>query len=562
MLSILGLALLFTSTVSATQCKVVPGDTKWPTSSQWKALSNAVGGRLQSVVPPAAACHNSFEGKPTYNASACSDLLERWSVDQALHYQSPTSVYWDFWTNGTCALTTNPDTPCTIGTYPRYVVAAKGVKDVQAAVRFAREKGVRLLIKNTGHDFNGKSIGANSLSIWTHQLKDVKIFESYADPSTSYTGSAVRLGAGWQGGEIYELLAKSGKTIVGGECATVGFAGGYIQGGGHGPLSGILGMASDHVLQYTVVTADGRHRIVDAANNADLFWALRGGGGGTFGVVTSVTVKTHDTPPVSTLTLDFTNGATNASAFWAGLTAFHGHTPAWAARGIYVYYEFSGAPSLTIRPLLAPHLSAAQLTSVVAPFLRDLDAAGVTYTHNITAWPTWLHAYRETFTTEGAGINMLTSSRLIQAQHLTPANNAALGDVFRGIAEDGKVVIGHAFTPRTANNAINPIWKDGVLLPLYNYFWTGNETQEQQWEAVDQMAGWDAKFKALTPGSGTYVSEANAYEPDWQHDFYGQSWARLSAVKKKVDPEGVFWSRQAVGSEKWVETEGGRLCRV
>lgn len=73
----------------------------------------------------------------------------------------------------------------------------------------------------------------------------------------------------------------------------MGFAGGYIQGGGHGPLTTILGMGTDSVLQYTLVTADGSYIMADAKNNSDIFWALRGGGGASWGVVISVSVTFH-----------------------------------------------------------------------------------------------------------------------------------------------------------------------------------------------------------------------------------------------------------------------------
>lgn len=79
--------------------------------------------------------------------------------------------------------------------------------------------GYHSVIKNTGHDFMGKSIGAGSLSIWTHQLKNIKIIDKYSDKSTSYTGSAVTFGAGWQTADIYNTLNAVGKVIVGGECA-------------------------------------------------------------------------------------------------------------------------------------------------------------------------------------------------------------------------------------------------------------------------------------------------------------------------------------------------------
>lgn len=65
-----------------------------------------------------------------------------------------------------------------------------------------------------------------------------------------------------------------------------------------------------------------------------------------------------------------------------------------------------------------------------------------------------------------------------------------------------------------------------------------------------------------TPGAGTYLNEADFRTPDWQEEFYGENWPRLSAIKKKYDPSGLLWARTAVGSEEWVESGDGRLCRV
>ena len=75
------------------------------------------------------------------------------------------------------------------------------------------------VIKNTGHDFMGKSTGPGSLSIWTHLFKEIQIINAYSDPSTDYTGPAIKLGSGWQVGDIFKELDKIGRTIVAGECA-------------------------------------------------------------------------------------------------------------------------------------------------------------------------------------------------------------------------------------------------------------------------------------------------------------------------------------------------------
>jgi FAD/FMN-containing dehydrogenase len=139
---------------------------------------------------------------------------------------------------------------CTQGGYPVYVVNATNVADIQAAVNFARNTGIRLVIKNTGHDFAGKSAGAGSLSVWTHHFKELAFLPDYS--SSEYTGPAIKAGVGIQGYELYAAADKLGVVGMGGECPTVGVTGGWIQGGGHSPMSSLWGMGADQALGFEV----------------------------------------------------------------------------------------------------------------------------------------------------------------------------------------------------------------------------------------------------------------------------------------------------------------------
>jgi FAD/FMN-containing dehydrogenase len=203
----------------------------------------------------------------------------------------------DLYTNRTCLPTTTSSDSCTIGEYPSYVVKAQTTFDIQASVLFASLYNIRLNIKNTGHDFMGRSTAAGSLSIWTHQFQEKTIINSYS--SSTYNGPAVRFGSGVQTGDAYAFLDTYGRVMVGGECKSVGFSGGYLPGGGHGPLATMYGMGSDNLLEMQVVTAGGIVMTVSDSQNSDLFWALRGGGAGTFAVTLSVTVKTYPSPKVA-----------------------------------------------------------------------------------------------------------------------------------------------------------------------------------------------------------------------------------------------------------------------
>lgn len=113
-----------------------------------------------------------------------------------------------------------------------FAVNATAPSDIQKTVDFVRQHNIRLVIRNTGHDYNGKSTGAGSLAIWTHFMKDQKIVDYQ---SSSYTGKAVKMGAGVEVIESYQFAHDNGLVTVGGDCPTVGVTGGWTQGGGgHG----------------------------------------------------------------------------------------------------------------------------------------------------------------------------------------------------------------------------------------------------------------------------------------------------------------------------------------
>lgn len=103
-----------------------------------------------------------------------------------------------------------------------------------------------------------------------------------SSPAGDYRGPAFKLGAGVQVSEIYETAEQEGYTAIGGECRDVGVVGGYTGGGGHSPMSPVYGLGSNQVLSVDIVTSDGRFVTANEKQNADLFWAVRGGGAATW----------------------------------------------------------------------------------------------------------------------------------------------------------------------------------------------------------------------------------------------------------------------------------------
>jgi FAD/FMN-containing dehydrogenase len=179
-------------------------------------------------------------------------------------------------------------------------VAGESPDDIADVVRFVRERGLRLAIKNTGHDYLGRSSGSDALLLWTHPMRQVSVHNSFTPagmpPDAEPNIPAVAVGAGARWLEVYQALGPHRRLALGGGCTTVGAAGGFIQGGGFGSFSKAHGTAAGNVLEMDVVTADGERVVASAHSHPDLFWALRGGGGGTFGVVSSVTYRTHPMP--------------------------------------------------------------------------------------------------------------------------------------------------------------------------------------------------------------------------------------------------------------------------
>lgn len=104
---------------------------------------------------------------------------------------------------------------------------------------------LRLVVKNISHDFSGRSLGAGALSIWTNWFKNIEFHQRYT--TATYSGPALTLGAAINNKELYAAAERFGVTAVGGLCTTVGAGGGFFAGGGHSPLTSLLGLGADQV---------------------------------------------------------------------------------------------------------------------------------------------------------------------------------------------------------------------------------------------------------------------------------------------------------------------------
>ncbi|KAL8963039.1 MAG: hypothetical protein Q9193_000645 [Seirophora villosa] len=441
-----------------------------------------------------------------------------------------------FFANRSCDPFLPPASPCETGNYVSYAINVTKPSDIAKGVAFATEHNIRLVIRNTGHDYNGKSTGAGSLGIWTHHLKDIDFFD-YKDDR--YTGKAYKIGAGVQGIEAYEAGNKIGLTVV----------------------------SADQVLAWEVITGTGKFLTATRDENSDLFWALAGGGGGTYGIVWSLTAKAHVDVPVSGANVSWTNEGISQETFSKSVAAYHAWTATVVDAGA-MSLGFGSNTTFDVGPVTAPGVSAEQLAALLQPLLDKLRDLGVNYTTPVVRqFPGYLEQFKammpflEVAIAQYGGWLLPRSVVLdnpdgLAAAYANITNGGAAG--FTSVALNvNQSVVGDVY------NAVNPAWRTALLdvIITTNYDATGplSDMIEQQEAMTDKYI---PPLKALAPDSGVYLNEGDWRDPDWQKSFYGANYDKLKSIKAKYDPNDIFYATTAVGSDDWVVEAPGRLCRV
>ncbi|KAJ4363200.1 hypothetical protein N0V83_010320 [Neocucurbitaria cava] len=563
-------------TNTTSRCKVYPGDLEWPSEEAWSHLDALTNNRLLEAPTPLAAVCYPGEG---YNGTKCAEYtVANWQRSY-LHMVDPIEMMSPVAQGMTCTPPVLFDSHgCTRGGFPRYVVNATEPKHVQLAVNFARNTGVRLVIKNTGHDFLGKSGGKDALSIWTHWMKSIEYIEEYVDEKLGYSGPAFKAGVGVQAFEIYKAAHEKGRVMVGGEGETVGVMGGYIQGGGHSPLTGLYGTGADQVLSYEVVTADGEFVVVNSTSHTDLFWALRGGGGSTFGVAISVTVKAHPDLEVTASRFSFSSAATGNETFWAAIRAYVDSWVANADAGTYTYWSLipsNGTFSFAFSPFFAPGKSEKEATALLQPWFTKLNDLGVKFDPNITHFDNYYDAWRSSFPLEAVQKpNVATASRQFPRSNFeTAEKRQELYEHIRASSEKNRVQVHfnmQAKDPANNDNAVSSHWRPLVSFSMQSVRWPINSTAAEILKIRKDFQDIDAQsWRDISPGAGSYLAEADRLEPNFGDAFWGTKYPRLLELKKKLDPQDVFFATTGVGSERWrvesidgLPNENGKLCRV
>ncbi|MFI4934670.1 MAG: FAD-binding protein [Caulobacterales bacterium] len=556
-----------------------PGKPGWPSFADWDALKARVGGRLVKVDSPLVDCVKD----PT--SPACAELFA--------NLRNP------FFIGDNVALTqTLGWTDAWTSQPSEYAVGAETSADVAAAVNFAREHRLRLVVKGGGHSYLGGSNAADSLMIWTRAMRDVTLHDSFVPAGCAgriAAEGAVSVGAGAMWLDAYDAVTtKAGRYVQGGGCTTVGVAG-LVQGGGFGSFSKGFGTGAANLLEAEIVTADGVVRIANACTNPDLFWAIKGGGGGTFGVVTRLTLRTHALPPFFGA-VQAKIGSTSEVAYRAliaqvlSLYRTSLMNPHWGEqisigfpRQLSVAMVFQGLTQAEAQETWRPFFdwvaarpgdyNFSKPTVFALPARMFWNPAvlksvpGVIKTDDRPDAPPGRFYWAGDGDQAGQVVHGYQSTWLSQ-QLLQPDRQGALVDALVHAAATWGVSLhlnkGLAGAPaealeRSRDTSTNPAVLDafalaitgGEELPAYPGIAGHEPDVDRGRRDVLTMRAAMAPLLALPAKPAAYISETDYFEPDWQMAFWGEHYGRLKRVKDRYDPGGLFFVHHGVGSEAW-----------
>lgn len=320
------------------------------------------------------------------------------------------------------------------------------------------------------------------------------------------------------------------------------------------------------VLQWEVITGSGEYLIATPEQNNDLYWALSGGGGGTYGIVLSMTVKAHVDTPTGGANLTFTSQGLSQDVYYSIIDLFQKSLPAQVDAGVFTMYvstlnaslhpntisdtdlrshsySFSNE-SFAVAPMMGPGLTPEQLREFLTPLTDKLESLNVTYTNYIGAFDSYTEAY------DGMFAPILTG--LSYASRLTPRdvmlnNGSALVDSYRWInAHGGQVTaLGINASLATASfpdNSVHPAWRDALAFTIVTRLWDYEAPWESNIDDLDLLTNViTPKLDEMIPYGATYLNEADFRDPNWKRTFYGENYEKLEAIKDKYDPEHVFY---------------------
>ena len=404
------------------------------------------------------------------------------------------------------------------------VVACRDVEAVQAAVRLAAEHRMPVAVVGGGHDISGRGLVKDNLVLDLRSMKQIEYDEGFQH---------VTIGTGVLASELLQSLPADRAVIVGG-CLSVGIVG-FTLGGGYGPLTAGFGLSCDALVEASIVLADGSFVLASEGVNPDLFWAVRGGGGG-FGVVTSIKLATHSLPDVLSsaivVPLEHAKDALIAvqeaidqepvhlSIFSAFVVGPEGR-PVLFASALWTGPRSSG---IELLDALVRATGGVEVKRQSQPFKETFDPQAE------AAWP------------KGDNYHLITRN----VSRLTDRVIDILVEGARELPTPKDFLLVHDF-----HGAATRVAADATAFPLRDDHFMIEITGH--WAAAEPDGGDDSRrwaedlSRRLLPVElpGGYPALLAPHEADRVREFYGSSAERLSALKLRVDPQDMF--RSAAG---------------
>jgi len=419
---------------------------------------------------------------------------------------------------------------------PQAVARPISAQDAAAAVKWCVAKGVPMRARSGGHSYVGYSSLNNGVMLDLRKLNQIHV---------NKRARFATVGAGCQLIDIYRTLAAQGVTVPGGSCPSVGVSG-VSLGGGMGLAARNFGMTADNIIGAQIVTADGRVRQVNNRSGSDLWWALRGGGGGNFGVVTQFTFRIHPIPANATY-FNVTFPASSAEEAIAAWQAWAPHTTTRITSILHVNGgggggvsinangQFFGTPGQLhgpIGPLL--NVPGAQLhTSYLPYFALQMLLAGCSQI-SYTACHTQGSSSGGTLPREQfrAGSDYVSK----------PLSAAGRRAVINAAASAGSA--GGSLLFDSYGGAINRVHPNATA------FVHRNELFCIQYFTSSSSMNWVNQSRAaMHPyvSGQCYQNYIDKGLKHWQQAYYGSNYKRLQQIRKKYDPHHFFNFPQAIG---------------
>lgn len=405
--------------------------------------------------------------------------------------------------------------------YPAGIVFCAGSEDVRNAITWARVQGVPICVRSGGHSYEGYSVLDNRLLIDLSGLTHLEVDHA---AGTATVGPGVRLL------DLYRALAAEGVAIAGGTCPGVGL-GGLILGGGVGFRSRRDGLTCDSMLDAEVVLADGRVVHASTSERPDLFWALRGGGGGNAGIAARFTLRT--TPAEAVAMASVTWPWDEAAQVIAAWQAWAPQTDSRLSSSLAFFRPDSGVIGLTglllgpvddLELLLAPLLAVGSPT----PYLRALS---------------WLEAAEALAGPAADQVTFKNGSTFV-FQPLPPEAIALLVSQMAVAPAPANLIsffaLGGAISQPAPGASAFPHRQALYDLQIQAYW-------QEAWQEAGNVAWVNGFRQALAPYTrGAYVNYIDADQPDWATAYYGSNLNRLMRVKARYDPDHVFDAPQSI----------------